>query len=394
MKQFIINGIKINQSSGRVLEDGYIKVKNEKIIEVGTSNTLTDTQGFTTLSIPNNLILIPGMIDIHIHGTGGVDVMDGHKEALETMATYLPKEGTTSFLATTMTEKVEDIKNSLHHLADYINTQATSGMAEMLGIHLEGPFISTMRSGAQSKTHIIPPTIPLFEELQRAAKGTIKITTLAPEVDGGNNLIQYLKKAQVITSIGHSDATYNQVLQAVQDGATHITHMYNGMRGLHHREPGVVGAALLNDKLTLEIIADGIHSHPEMVRMAYLMKPKDKLILITDSISAKCLHPGTYKLGKQEVIVDEKTATLGDGTIAGSLLKMNEAARNFLGFTNCSLEEIIQFTSENPAKHLNIFDRKGSIDEGKDADFVLINSNFEVFMTCCRGKIAYQTEQY
>jgi N-acetylglucosamine-6-phosphate deacetylase len=205
-------------------------------------------------------------------------------------------------------------------------------------------------------------------------------------------MVRYLKESGIIASIGHSDATYEQVVEAIEAGANHLTHLFNQMKGLHHREPGVVGAAFLHDELKAEIIADGVHVRPEMVKLAYKQKQREGLILITDSMRAKCLKNGTYDLGGQEVTVKDGKAVLEDGTLAGSILKLGQAFKNILNYTGCSIEDAIQMASVNPAKQLNIYDRKGSIAKGKDADIVILDHNREIFMTICRGEVAFHKE--
>ncbi|WP_017726075.1 N-acetylglucosamine-6-phosphate deacetylase [Halalkalibacterium ligniniphilum] len=373
--------------------NGYIKVMDGKIAEIGSASDLSDHDDHEWMILSPSFHLIPGMIDVHIHGAAGADTMDATAEALQTMANALPKEGTTSFLATTITQSTEAIEQALENAAQFIEEGQSAGEAEVLGIHLEGPFISAKRAGAQPPDHIKNPDLQLFKKWQQLAKGKIKLVTLAPERSGGLALVHYLKETGVTASIGHSDATYQEVEEAIKAGAAHVTHLFNGMRGLHHREPGAAGAALLKDELLVEIIADGIHVIPEMIQLAYKQKTSERLILITDAIRAKCLKNGTYDLGGQEVRVEAGEATLGDGTLAGSMLKMKDAAKNIQSYTNATLSDIIKMTSVNAAKQLNVFDRKGSIAIGKDADFVIVDEAFDVVMTFCRGKLAYERKE-
>ncbi len=232
----------------------------------------------------------------------------------------------------------------------------------------------------------------MFKKWQTVSKNHIKLVTLAPERDGGLELTAYLRDTGVIASIGHSDAKYEEAVEGIKAGITHATHLFNGMRGLHHREPGVVGAVLLHEQVKTELIVDGIHVRPEMVKLVFRQKGKEGIILVTDAMRAKCLGSGIYQLGGQEVFVSDQQATLKDGTLAGSILKMKDAARNMMSFTNCTLEEVIYMSSTNPAKQLNVFDRKGSIKVGKDADLVLLDKNNQVVMTFCRGELAYKRE--
>ena len=233
------------------------------------------------------------------------------------------------------------------------------------------------------------PDVDVFEVWNELARNTIKLVTLAPEKEGGMELIRYLTDRGVVASIGHSDATYEQVMNAVEYGASHVTHLYNGMRGLHHREPGVAGAALLDDRLKTEIIADGHHVRPEMIELAYRQKTDAGMVLITDAMRAKCLKNGRYDLGGQDVNVQDGIALLDNGTLAGSVLKMKDALANIQKFTGCSLENAIKMAAENPAKQLGLFDRKGSIAIGKDADLILLNKAGEVVKTFCKGYLAY-----
>ncbi|MDM5356715.1 N-acetylglucosamine-6-phosphate deacetylase [Peribacillus sp. ACCC06369] len=390
MKTFIINNLTVH-SEKETYQNGYIKFVDGKIAEVGPVSQYKQDDDAKVITLSPDYQVIPGAIDIHIHGASNSDAMDATHEALSTMAETLPKEGTTSFLATTMTQSTQAIESALLNAGKYIENQ-TQEHAEIVGIHLEGPFISPVRKGAQPEEHIVDPDVTLFKRWQEMAENQIKLVTLAPEQPNGLDLAAHLRETGVVASIGHSDATYDQIDEAIQAGTTHVTHLYNGMRGLHHREPGVLGAAYLRDELYVELIADGIHCRPEMVKLAYNQITSERMILITDSLRAKWLEKGTYDLGGQPVYVNETKATLSNGTLAGSILKMNDAIKNTLKYTDCSMRDIIKMTAENPAKQLRIFDRKGSIQVGKDADFVILNDRLDVEMTFCRGNLAFKKE--
>ncbi|MFG6497073.1 N-acetylglucosamine-6-phosphate deacetylase [Fictibacillus sp. UD] len=373
----------------QTVERGSLTIQNGKIIGIGHDVSLGDEEA-EVIELPDTYHIIPGMIDVHIHGAAGADTMDATFEAMQTIASVLPQEGTTSFLATTMTQQQSKIEKALENAGLFIEAGQVEGTAETVGIHLEGPFISEKRAGAQPVDAIIKPNLKLFKQWQELASGHIKLVTIAPEIEGSLDVISYLQEQNIVASIGHSDATYEEVVTGIKAGASHVTHLYNGMRGLHHREPGVVGGALLHDELTTELIADGIHVRPELISLTYKQKGNEKVVLVTDAMRAKCLGDGQYDLGGQEVTVENETATLKDGTLAGSIIKMNTAAKNMLQFTGCSISDIIQMTSVNPAKELNVFDRKGSLEPGKDADIVVLDEDFEVVMTFCKGKIAYR----
>ncbi|MFJ5789845.1 N-acetylglucosamine-6-phosphate deacetylase [Lysinibacillus sp. NPDC093197] len=379
-------------AENQIISDGFIKIDGIKIQETGWMTNYKADDQFYVIDLQGQSV-IPGMIDIHTHGTSGADVMDAEIASFETIVRALPQEGTTSFLATTMTQSDENISKALKNAASFIKSYQKPGQSEVLGVHLEGPFVNPSMAGAQPVDFIIQPEIPLFEKWQELAEGTIKLVTLAPEQKGGLEFIRYLKENEIVISIGHSDATFADVKKAIGAGATQVTHLFNQMKGLHHREPGVVGAALLLEELYAELIVDGIHVCPAMIQLAYQNKKSEKLILITDSIRAKCLKNGNYDLGGQKVIVKDGMAVLENGTLAGSVLKLSDALKNMLKYCgDCTLEDVIKMTSTNPAKQLNISDRKGIIKAGMDADLVVLNNVYDVQMTFCRGILSYQKE--
>ncbi|MEY2195480.1 N-acetylglucosamine-6-phosphate deacetylase [Neobacillus sp. BF23-41] len=392
IRHILLKGVQV-YSEDILIENGFIKINNGKIVEIGSMEELEKENEFEIIELPGHYKAIPGLIDVHIHGVNGADTMDATKEALDIIVTALPKEGTTSFLATTMTQEGKQIENALINAGQYIEEQQSIGKAEILGLHLEGPFVNSKRAGAQPIQHIIDPDLALFQKWQNLTNGNIKLVTLAPERPGGLEMIRYLKSNGIIASIGHTDATFDEVDEAIDAGANHVTHLFNQMRGLHHREPGVVGAAFLRDELKAEIIVDGVHVRPEMVKLAFKQKQSEGLILITDSMRAKCLKNGKYDLGGQEVTVKNGKAVLEDGTLAGSILKLGHAVKNIIAYTGCPLEDAIEMASVNPAKQLNIYDRKGSIAVGKDADIVILDEEMEVYMTLCHGAIAFNREE-
>lgn len=334
------------------------KVKNPLLIirDGRISEIVRNTEHLSTkedielLHFQKTVKVVPGFIDLHIHGAAGSDFMDGTEEAIRTIQENLPAEGTTSFLAATMTQGKEKVISALQQIN--LSSGTAAGGAELLGVHLEGPFISRKKAGAQPTQEIVLPSIELFEEFQGAAGGKISIVTLAPEEEKGEELTNHLFKNGVIASIGHSNATGEEALRSFGKGISHATHLFNGMRGIHHRDIGAAGAVLLDPDVSAEIIADGVHIEPYMLRLIYQVKKADKLILITDAIRAKGMNKGIYELGGQEVYVG-KEARLEDGTLAGSILPMNEAIQNMIEFSGCSFEEAIQMAS------LNLLSRQG-----------------------------------
>ena len=389
-KKTIIKGPKIYTEQG-IIEHGSLFVENGIIKDI-VKNSSKDLNPSEILSFPSDYCIIPGMIDIHIHGTKGSDIMDGSVGAIETIVRSLPSEGTTSFLATTITESIDRIDKALKSINEYINSKKEKKGAQILGIHMEGPFLSQKRKGAQRGDHVIPSDKELFTKWQKLSGNRIKIVTIAPEGEGALDFIGYLKQEGIIASLGHSDATYEETLKAIEAGARHGTHLFNAMRGISQRDPGIAGALLSDQRITVELIIDRIHLHNDIVKMVLKNKGTDKIILVTDSIRAKGLGDGVYDLGGLKVNVKKCEARLPDGTLAGSVLKMCEAAKYIMSDAGIKIEDIIKITSKNQAKALGIYDHKGGIAKGKDADLVVLDNNFNVVLTICMGEVAYKKE--
>lgn len=371
----------VNDKSPSFIGDVY--VEEGKIVKIGEN--LLENATHVIDGTDKDLLLFPGFIDMHIHGSNGSDMMDATNEALHMMASSLVKEGVTSFLATTITQSIDSIEAALRNVANY---KAKKGEASLLGVHLEGPYISSKRAGAQPIEHITLPSLEQFNRWQQISNDQIKQVTVAPEVEGGMEFVSALHKQGVVVSIGHSDATIEQFGRAVQLGASQATHLYNQMRPFHHRDPGVVGGSLLEDSVNLEMIVDFIHSHPKSVEFAYRLAGASRIILITDAMRAKGLPYGNYDLGGQEVHVTDKGAHLSSGALAGSVLSMEQAVKNMYAVTNCSLQELVAMSSSNAAKQLRLTS-KGSIQEGRDADLVLLDRQLNVVKTICKGYISY-----
>lgn len=334
-----------------------------------------------------NWIVMPGFIDMHIHGSAGFDMMDATEEALRGISRSLVKEGTTSYLPTTITQRVDAIEAALENVNGFVNN---ADEAEVLGIHVEGPYISTKWAGAQPIEHISEPSIEQFLKWQQLSGNRIKQVTVAPEIVGGFEFVQAMSEEGIISSIGHSDASSDEVEKAVQLGAKQATHLYNQMRPFHHRDTGVVGSVLLDDHMKVEIIVDYIHSHMKAVNLAYRLKGAEGIILITDAMRAKGLEYGEYDLGGQTVYVTEKGAHLSSGALAGSILTMDQAVRNMKQTTGCSLQELVSMSSTNAAKQLKL-SHKGYIEEGFDADLVILDLELNVQKTICRGNIVFES---
>lgn len=316
------------------------------------------------------MFVSPGFIDLHIHGSGGCDVMDSSFEALERISNVVVETGVTSFLATTMTMSRDKIINSLKCIENFKGE--VSG-AKILGAHLEGPFISKKFKGAQDEEYILKPEIGMIDKYI----DSIKIITLAPEEDEGYKFIKHYNDKKVILSIGHSDAKFTEAVEAIENGVSYATHVFNAMRGLHHREPGVVGA-VFSKQVYCELIADGIHVNKVFFDTLVRIIGKEKIILVTDCMRAGSMQPGIYELGGQKVLVDENSARLSDGRLAGSTLKLNEGARNIYRNTDCSINEIVNMATINCARAIGVDGEIGSIEVGKSADIILFDDDFNV----------------
>lgn len=374
--RYVIKSKNIFTEEGIV--DGYIVINNKKIEAIQTGLY----SGEDSVYDYHEAYIMPGFIDIHIHGGYGEDAMDASFEGLKHLSKSLLSEGTTSFLPTTMTQSNENITQALQNIKN-VHDDEYEG-AEILGVHLEGPFISEEKIGAQNPKYVQQPNVEQLKTFQEQSGDLIKIITFAPEKEGAKEMIESFP--EIIFSIGHSAATYEQAEQAVQNGARHITHLYNGSSGFQHREPGVVGMALTNDDIHTELIVDGLHAHPASVKLAITAKGNEKFYLITDAMRAKGKPDGVYDLGGQAVTVKDGEARISSGALAGSVLKMNYGLKHLVEYSGKDLNELWRVTSLNQAIALKIDDSKGSIKEGKDADIVILDENFEVISTIKSGK--------
>lgn len=368
--------------AGKGLVKTDIAFEDGKIVAIGKLDDVEpifDTDG----------VVLPGFIDEHIHGAGGADAMDGTEQALQTISEYVAKEGTTGFLATTMTQSPENIGKALKNVKTVREKGEYKG-AEILGVHLEGPFISPKHVGAQPLEYVAKPAPETFDKYNEISGGNIKVVTLAPEVEGGLDLVKHLAKIGVVASIGHTGAKFSDVEAAVAAGATNVTHTYNAQTPLHHREAGVVGAAMLIDELNCEMICDTIHVSVPAIKIFVKNKPHDKFTLITDAMRAKGMPDGLSELGGQQVFVKNGEARLSDGTLAGSVLKMNVAVKNLVEKVGVSFTDAVDFASANPAKNLGLYDERGSIEVGKRADFAVMDKDYNILYTVVGGKVVYK----
>jgi N-acetylglucosamine-6-phosphate deacetylase len=332
-----------------------------------------------------DLVLAPGLIDIHIHGGSGRDVMEADDAALAAIETGMAKHGVTSYLPTTVTAPEDRILRALEHLGATISQNGSTRRSRPIGIHLEGPFISHAKRGVHPPENLVPPSKEIFKKYWDASSGTIRMMTIAPELPGATETIREAKQVNVHSSIGHSDATYSQALEGIHAGADHATHTFNAMRPLDHREPGILGAALTDDRLTADLIADGVHVDPSIVKLFLQAKGPERAILITDAISATGMPDGTYKLGSFDVEVRGDRCEY-QGRLAGSVLTLDRAVRNVMSFAGWKLQETIRLATFNPARLLGITGQKGVIAPGCDADLVLLSPEGHVVQTIIAGE--------
>lgn len=385
LSRCIIHGLRILIEEEWV-EEHAVVIENGIIAAIVNKEDIQQFMPAHCYAFSPHYSLIPGLIDMHIHGANGSDVMDADVEALTNISMTLAAEGVTGFLATTMTASHQRIELALRSVAE---ARACQAGAAILGVHLEGPFISALKVGAQSSQAVEIPNPTILRHWQTVAQGAIKLVTLAPELPEAQSLIEALSAMGIIASVGHTNASYGETCVAIEAGCSHATHLFNAMRGMHQREPGAVGALLLAQAVNTELIVDGMHLHPAIVELAYRLKGREKIVLVTDAMRAKCLGDGDYDLGGQVVTVQARRASLMDGTLAGSTLRMPQAIKNMVEYSQCTLAEAISMASYNPARILNLSQRKGSIAPGKDADVVVMNADFDVVMTMCQGRVVY-----
>ncbi|MFC8687098.1 N-acetylglucosamine-6-phosphate deacetylase [Brevibacillus porteri] len=373
-------------ADGQELHNGLVVVENGTITYAGKADEYGKALPDHVVTVEEGWIC-PGFVDMHMHGIDGYDTMDGTPESLQAISTALARHGVTSFLATTMTAPYDQLEQVLVNIAQ--NSREGLPGAQALGIHLEGPWINPRYKGAQKEENIAIPKLDAVQKLYGLSEGLIKVVTIAPEQPEALEAIAWLKEHDVIVSAGHTGATFAQATEAVDAGVRHFTHCFNAMTGLHHREPGVVGAAMYHEQLSTELIADGIHVHPAVMKILYRVKTAERLALVSDSMRAAAMGEGTYDLGGQEVHVHDNQAKLADGTLAGSILTLNRAVGNMVTLSGVSLPDAVEMASLTPASILGFGDRKGRLAAGYDADIIVLNEQFDVTMTFVAGKEVY-----
>jgi N-acetylglucosamine-6-phosphate deacetylase len=373
------DGTGLHQHPLLLIEDG-------KIDSIATRDAFQMPAGAQVLDFPG-ATLGPAFFDVHIHGAAGHDVMEATPQALEAMGTFLASRGTSTYLATTVTASLDATLRALDGLANEIAKLPQPGRARPLGIHLEGPFLSHEKRGVQPAEHLLAPSIATFDRLIEAAHGHVRLMTLAPELPGAAELAEHATSRGVRVSVGHSNATAAETRAGIAAGAVSATHTFNAMRPLDHREPGILGTVLTTDTLFSELICDGIHTEPEIVRLWWRAKGPERAILVTDAMAAAGMPDGEYQLGGFPVQVKDGRAT-ARGVLAGSVLTLDRALANFGRFTGATIEQGLRLLSTNPAAMVGLEHRAGTLAPGKSANLVAIDATGKLVGSLVGGVLA------
>ena len=387
MNRILFKNAKIFQE-----ESGFIKydiiVEDGKIKDILVPNSYEESD-FPKIYDFSNLTILPGFIDIHTHGAMGFDTAGALRKDLEEISSYLVTKGVTAFLPSAATSPEDVLKTTALSIKDCVEN-GVSG-ATVLGLHLEGPYFCEKYKGAQNPEYLRKPSISEVLELDAISGGNIRLISIAPELDENFEFIKYIKANTNITlSQGHTQADYNTSILAAEYGATHVTHLFNGMPPMHHRNPSVVGAAL--DKgLTVELICDGVHISPAIIRIVVNAIGSKKVVVISDAILATGLEDGEYIFAGQKVYVKDARANLADGTIAGSTSNLHQSLINLISF-GIDINDAINMCTINPARSIGVGDRKGSIKIGKDADFVVLDEKMNLCHTIIAGEIKFSSK--
>jgi len=366
------------------IERPLVLIDRGKVAEISSFSARALPPGSSLRSF-DGAAIVPGYIDLHIHGAAGFDLMSGSTDAFSLIEQMLARHGVTSYLPTTITAPMDRTLTSLELLADLIEQPAEKreGRAQAVGIHIEGPFLSHRRRGVHPPENLLPPRIQTFERFWEASRGNIRMMTIAPELEGAEELIAEAARRGVCVSVGHSDADVEATERGIAHGARHATHTFNAMRPLEHRSPGILGTVLTDKRLSADIIADGVHVDPSIVRMFATLKGPDNTVLITDGLSATGMPDGHYHLGSLDVEVKDGRC-IANGVLAGSVLTMDRAVRNLAAFAEWPISKAVATASRNPARVADL-KGKGVLAPGSDADIVILNAAGEVLQTFIGG---------
>jgi N-acetylglucosamine-6-phosphate deacetylase len=370
-----------NSSSSDSLKN--ILIKNGKITDIDSS----DFSSKKNIIDAKGKIIAPGLIDVHIQGAGGADILDGTEDALQAISKTLARVGTTAFLGTTV---VKPLENNRHlKLANNYIEHGLDG-ANLLGFHLEGPFINSNKRGGLDPASIYDSSPEKLEEVLKVTEGHLRMMTIAPELPGNLEIIKELRRNNIVAAFAHSEADFEETKIGFDAGLNHVTHIFNAMLPLHHRKPGPLAAIFENKEVSAQIISDGHHLHPAIVKILFKFLGPDRCICITDGVQAIGLPEGNYFYNGREYTSKNGVARYLDGTLIGSAMSLANIALKFWKFTGCSFDEAINSASKNPAVLLGIYDKKGSIDINKDADLIVFDEDYSIYATIIGGKIVYK----
>jgi len=364
--------------------NGQVEIEHNKITYVGPEKNESDG----LIKDFKDCWIVPGFIDLHVHGGGGYDTSNASHDAINQLSYFLAGGGVTSFLATTLTTSLEKTIATCKFIRTLVE-KGTSG-AKILGLHLEGPYVNPKKKGALNVHNIRRPSINELQEVYQTTGDVLKVVTMAPELEGALKVITWLREHGIIAAAGHTEATYEEMMDGINAGISHTTHLYNTMRPFHHREPGAVGASLIDDRISVELIADGVHVHPVALKLTTKLKGVKKTVLVSDSIMPTGLPDGEYQYGHQKVFLKKGQCRLDSGVLAGSNIRLCDAVRNMVHLAGIPITQAIEMATLSPARVLSLEDQKGQLLPGRDADLIVLDKTFSVRCSMVNGKIIYE----